>query len=438
MGTLAAGLGGCSWGDARFDWPWSRQSTPVAKPEWSSNEAWPERPADQLTTPAPIDPNNPTAVRPNPSKVTTVPPISTRPAAAQEEPLKIGETREITTSVLPIKGKFITVQEILHESKDRLSAIESDGRFDSRVRDIINRAVARRINNELIFSEADDRLSKGQKEHVNTQVAELLRGLIADAGGSKARLEKLLAEDGLTIQELQEEHRRGITVRLYQRIKFLPAISITRQMLLGYYNKHQDDFRVEKKVAMQLIAVQLTDGFLPKDVGNDPTPQELAKARAAARERIGKADKLLKSGEDYTAVAKEFSSIKPKTGGKLPLWPEGSLRQKKVEETAFSLKLGQRSKVVETPLVKDKAGDIVNYGGFYIVKAYEIQEGKTTSFEDAQEKIENILRTKQLDAMSMKFSERLSKTARIPQTEEFIETTVNEAIKRYWKPPTRS
>jgi hypothetical protein len=419
LAVLAAGLPGCSWGDAQFEWPWSRQSAPVIYPAWTSPEDWPAGPPPKRKDP----------------KIATTRQATSRPARATDEPLKIGETREITTSVLPIKGKFITVQEILHDAKGRLSAIECDDRFAERVRLVISKAIFRRVNNELVFSEADARLSKPQKEHVSTQVDEILRGMVADAGGSRARLEKLLAEDDLTINELMDEHRRRITVRLYQQIKFLPAISINRQMLLGYYTEHKDDFRVEKKVAMQLIAV-LSDEFLPKDVGNQPTGQELAKAKAEAKAVIDKAAKFLKDGADFTAVAKKLSSIKPETGGKLPLWPAGSLMQAKVEKAAFALKQGQRSGIVETALLKNNKGEIVNYGGFYIVKAYEVQEGRITSFEDAQEEIDKILRAKQLKRLTDKFSDRLYKESRIPLSPDFIKTTVDEAIKLYWKPPT--
>ncbi|MDP6546574.1 MAG: peptidyl-prolyl cis-trans isomerase [Phycisphaerae bacterium] len=419
MAALTAGMLGCSWSDAQFEWPWNRQSTPVTYPAWTSPEDWPAG----------------SVQRPKDPKIATTQQATSRPAKIAVEPLEIGETREITTSVLQVKGKFITVQQILHDARDKLSVIECDARFERRVRLAINRAVFRRINNELVFSEADARLTKSQKEHVGTQVDEILRVMVADAGGSKTRLEELLAEDDLTIKELREEHRRRITVRLYQQIRFVPAISINRQMLLGYYNDHKGDFRVEKKVGMQLIAV-LSDEFLPDDIGNQPSAQELAKAKAAAKEVIDKADKLLTNGADYTEVAKKLSSIKPETGGKLPLWPAGSLLQTKVEKAAFTLKQGQRSGIVETSLLKNNAGEIVNYGGFYIVKAYQVEEGRITSFEDAQEEIDKILRARQLKVLTDKFSDKLYKESRIPLSPDFLKTTVNEAIKLYWKPTT--
>ncbi|MCP4374818.1 MAG: hypothetical protein GY794_01355 [bacterium] len=419
MVTLAGGLLGCSWVDAPFEWPWNRQSTPATRPTWTANTDWPKNLPKTADDP----------------KTTTTPQTATQPAELKEEPLVIGETREITTSVLPVKNAFITVQDILNDARKDLSAIECDGRFKERVSRVVNRAIAIRINNELVFAEANARLSDGHKDHVKAQVDEIIRGMIADVGGSETRLKKLLARDNITIDEVREEHRRNLTVNIYQQIKFLPAVSITRQMLLGYYNDHKSDFRFEKKVGMQLIAV-MPNQFLPQDVGNNPTLQELGKARAEAKKVILQIDKLLKEGADFTELARKHSAIKPKTGGKMDLLPEGSLRQKKVEKAAFALKQGQRSEIVETALLKNERGEIINYGGFYIVRAYKVQEGSVTSFEDAQELIEKILRAQQIKRLTDKFSERLFKESRIPQSPEFVETAVNEAIKRYWKPPT--
>ena len=429
MVTLAAGLLGCSWGDTQFEWPWRRQSTPVTHASWTSPKDWPApttKPAEDYYKASPKDP----------TIATTQPTAPIAPV--QDEPLKIGETREITTSVLPIKDKFITVQEILHTARGKLSAVECDNlsEFEKRISTILYETIGNRISNELIFSEADSRLDKAHKEHVNTQVEKTLSSKIANAGGSKTKFEAdLLAEEGMTIKEWREKQRRITTVRLYEEVKFLPAISITRPMLLGYYAKHKNDaeFRVEKKVAMQLIGV-LFERFLPEGVGHNPTPQELAKARAAAKEHIDKADKLLKDGADFTGVAKEFSHVMPENGGKLPLWSEGGFLQKEVSKAAFALKLGHRSGIVETPLRKNNEGKI-SYGGFYIVKAYEIQEGTTTSFEDAQETIEAELRREQFSVLVTKFNKRLRESI-IPESPEFLKTAVSEAYRLYWKPTT--
>ena len=417
MGALAAGVLGCSWGDAQFEWPWSRQSVPVTYPAWTSPEDWPQ----------PHTPEDP--------GIATTRQATSRPATGQDKTIDTGKPREITTSVLAIKGKFITVEEILQEAKEKLLAIESDDydRFLKRVRSAIGRAIARRRDSELVFSEANARLSKAQKDHVSEQVDDILRGMIADVGGSEARLEKILAEEDITIKELREGHRRRITVQLYERIKFLPAISINRQMLLGYYKKNKDDFRVRKKVGIELIAVPFVE-FLADGVGNNPTPQELAKARAEAKEYIDKADKLLKNGEDFSKVLKELSS--PDIGGKLDPESAGSLRWKEVEKAAFALKQGEISGIVETPLLKNNEGTIVDHGGFYIVKVYKVQEGRITSFEDAQEEITKILRDEQFKRLTEKFSEQLAKEARIPISPDFVDTAVKQAIKLYWKPPT--
>ena len=198
LGILAAGLLGCSWDETQFAWPWQRQSAPVTRPSWASKKAWPV----PDTQPA----EDPKEIGPKETVITATQPTAPVP----EEPLQIGETREITTDVLPVKDKFITVQEILHSAKGRLSEVKCDELFERRVRAIINRAITTRINKELVFFEADSRLSQPQKDHVSAQIDDMLRGMIADAGGSRTGLEKLMAKDGITVEEYLEEQRRVI------------------------------------------------------------------------------------------------------------------------------------------------------------------------------------------------------------------------------------
>ena len=439
LATLACGLLGCSWTD-QFSWPWEKESTPVTDANWSAKQDWPAatQPADPPTTGAEVKPVDPpmhvVEVKPvdPPMHVVEIKPVDPV-TGGQDTTLIIGKTHEVTTSVMEIKGKFITLQEILHEAKPSLEDVPSDRTFQDRIRVIIRATINERVNYELVYAEANSRLSKGQKDHVEAQVKELVRGMIANAGGSQTRLEKRLTKEHRTLDEIRERSKRNITVQLYQQIKFLPAVSITRPMLLGYYNQHKDNFRVEKKVAMQLIAV-LIENLLPEDVANNPSPQELAKARAAAKETIEKVEKLLTGGANFTEVAKKYTDIKREGGGKLPLWPAGSLRQKELEKAGFALTEGQRSGIIATTSLKDSTGQTVSYGGFHIVKAYEVKEGKLTSFEDAQDAITDILREKQLAALSAKFSKKLNEDAQIAHSPEFIKAAIDEAMKLYWKP----
>jgi len=418
LASLAAGMHGCSWLGNRGNWPWSRREVPVTRATWTASENWPKNPPKQ-------PPDNARTKTPATGVTTTQP---TTRAAGGGGLQATGRPQEITTSVLSIKGKFITVGDILRDADKRLSTIPRDvteGRFRAAAMPIIAESTSHRINSELVLSEADARLSKEQKEHVDTQVTDTRRKMIAEAGGSVKKLQISLAEQGLTIQDVLDDYRRSSTVHLYLQIKFLPAILINRQMLLSYYNSHPKDFYRDKKVAMQIMAAPFAQ-FLPKDkdIAGTPSPQELTAAKAKAREVINKAAKRISAGEDFTKVVKDLSKgIKANTGGKWSLMVAGSFLQKEVEDAAFALKEGRVSQIVQTS------------GGYYIVKAYDVREGKVTSFEDAQETIDGILRARQFDKLTSGFYKRLAEEAAVQQDIDFINAALSRAVELYWKKP---
>jgi len=84
------------------------------------------------------------------------------------------------------------------------------------------------------------------------------------------------------------------------------------------------------------------------------------------REAIDAAAADIKDGKDFGEIAAAKSKdAKAAEQGVWPLMPAGSFGEAKVEKAAFAMKEGQVSGVIETD------------AGFYIVKAYKVQGGKT-------------------------------------------------------------
>jgi hypothetical protein len=208
---------------------------------------------------------------------------------------------------------------------------------------------------------------------------------------------------------------------LYLQVKFLPAIGVNRKMLLEYYRAHIDDFRKDKKVAMQIIAAPFK-AYLAEGVGGTPSETERAAAKHAAALMINKAGERLNAGEDFAKVARELSrGIKAEAGGLWPKMSAGSFREVEVEKAAFALKPGDAQGVIETKI------------GYYIVKATEVADGGVVPFEEAQEGIEEILRNRQFERLISNFQQRLQAKAGVRQDREFINSAVDRAVQLYWK-----
>ncbi|MDP7162066.1 MAG: peptidyl-prolyl cis-trans isomerase [Phycisphaerae bacterium] len=424
--VVVAGLGGCQWLDSRVGWPWRKKSVPVTRSKWTASS---DRPEGKAQT-QPAEPANPPGGEPQSTPKTG--PVgkphklpATKPATAPDESLKVvGRPLEVTTSVLFVKDESITVEEILQAVAPRLEAVP-DGMAEHSFRNaasrIISQEVARQINDVLVLDEAKGRLGEEHKKHVENEVQAARRRMIAEAGGSAKKLQLVLADKGTTLDEVLDTHRRTLTVQLYLQVKFLPAIGVNRKMLLEYYRAHIDDFRKDKKVAMQIIAAPFK-AYLAEGVGGTPSETERAAAKHAAALMINKAGERLNAGEDFAKVARELSrGIKAEAGGLWPKMSAGSFREVEVEKAAFALKPGDAQGVIETKI------------GYYIVKATEVADGGVVPFEEAQEGIEEILRNRQFERLISNFQQRLQAKAGVRQDREFINSAVDRAVQLYWK-----
>jgi len=407
--VLATSVGGCAWLD-KMNWPWRKKSVPITRAKWVDDKGWPV-----LTT----RPGAPVA-RP-PARAP-----ATRPARRSDEPLRVlGRPTEITASVLKVKNTFITIEEVVQGAETRLRSIPdglAEAGFRRRAREICAAEISRRVNDALVLAEANARLSEENKEQIEEKVKNIRSRMIADAGGSAKKLQLALVAKGTTLDDILDDHRHRLTVQLYQQVKFLPAVAVNRTMMLEYYNAHVDEFRKDQKVQMQIIAAPFK-AYLADDVAGKPSQVEMSAAKRRAKVVIELARRRLADGKDFGETAKQMSlGIKAADGGVWPMMAAGSFRETEVEKAAFALAEGKTGGIIETAT------------GYYIVKARKVVKGSRVSFEDAQERIMEILRARQFEKLTLEFRKRLAEEAAVGRDPKFLRAAADRAVQLHWKP----
>ena len=378
-------------------------------------------PAMSQPATSPADANTPT---PGIRRVTAPPRIT--PSAHTPGTAKrgvVGTPEVVTASALQVNNSFITVDDILAKLRPRLRKVPagiSETTFRHRVGPWIYEEIQTQVARTLVLAEAEKRLTDEQKEAVKVEVRQAEAQMLADAGGSRTRLQQMLAKEGTTLDGVLTDHYRQAAVRMFLRARFMPAITVNRKTLWTYYNTHRDEFTTEKKVQMQIIAAPLK-AFYPKGVAN-PSALERAAAKKQAKELIEKAAAAVRAGEDFAEVAKRLSrGIKAADGGLWPLMAADSFRETKVEQAAFGLKEGQA------------AGPIETEAGFWLVRANRIKPGKVVSFEDAQADITDKLRDRQYRKLVDDYLKKLHEAATIVRSERFGQIVMDKTVERYWQ-----
>ncbi|MEK4405425.1 peptidylprolyl isomerase [Sporosarcina sp. FSL K6-6792] len=173
---------------------------------------------------------------------------------------------------------------------------------------------------------------------------------IENAGGQEA-FDAALKQNTMTEKEFKENIIDYLSIR-----KILePRIEITDEDIKAYFEENKESFNEEEQVAASHILVE-----------DEATAKKVAKKLA--------------DGEDFAALAKEFSTdtMSAESGGELGFFPRGKMVAE-FEEAAFSMKVDAISDPIKTE------------HGYHIIHVTDKKAAKAATFDDHKEEIKGLL-----------------------------------------------
>ncbi len=387
-----------------------------AKPPLTSPGAGPDESAGKPRTPDAAKAIIASAKNP------LAPPEDSGAASPARSGKAIGPDEVVAASVVQVNRKFISIDDILRPLGPKLAKLPksiSEQTFREQAARLVGQEITTQITRVLVVEEAEKRLVDDQKKAIDQEIKQVQSDMLAAAGGSVTKLRQQLQREGLTLEQAMEDYRRDATFKLYLRHRFMPAIPVTRQMLWDYYRQNSQQFATGHRVQMQIIAEPFAE-FLAEPAAQ-PSAAELTAARTKARQAIDAAKARIEAGDDFAAVARKYSKgIKAQEGGTWPMMQAGSFREAEVEKAAFELSTGGVSAPVETA------------HGWYIVKALQVIPGRVTPFEEAQDQIAEILRTRMYNELTDKYFQDLMAKSHIVRSPQFSELALTRAVDRFW------
>jgi len=173
---------------------------------------------------------------------------------------------------------------------------------------------------------------------------------IENAGGQEA-FDAALKQNTMTEKEFKENIVDYLSIRKIIE----PRIEITDEDIKAYFEENKESFNEEEQVAASHILVE-----------DEATAKKVAKKLA--------------DGEDFAALAKEFSTdtMSAESGGELGFFPRGKMVAE-FEEAAFSMKVDAISDPVKTE------------HGYHIILVTDKKAAKDAAFDDHKEEIKGLL-----------------------------------------------
>ncbi len=201
------------------------------------------------------------------------------------------------------------------------------------------------INQKVLLLQAEKDTINADEKQVDAYLQQQMQSIIQQLGGE----DKVEEYFGMTLSRVRRTYREQIEQNLRiaaVRDKKLATISVTRREVEEFFATHKDSIgKIKETVDISHILIE------PKP-GEEAKKAALAKIKAL-RERV-------LNGEDFATLAKQYSDDPGSAarGGDLGFMSRGEF-VKEFEETAFNLKPGEVSDIVQTEF------------GYHIIKLEE-------------------------------------------------------------------
>jgi len=300
-------------------------------------------------------------------------------------PAYAGESQSAEQKVAVVNGTVINQAEFDSEMNRVLERLQRTGRFPNDLersqmkKQVLENLIAR----ELLYQESQKKGIKVDQKEIEAQLT-ALKGRFP----SEVEFKKALSTMNLTEAGLRFQFERDLAIRKLLDDQIGGKSTVSEKESRAHYDSNLESFKKPEQVRASHILIKV-----------DPGADEAKKAEA--RTKIESLQAKLKNGEDFGAVAKEYSEgpSGPK-GGDLGFFGRGQM-VKPFEETAFSMKPGQVSGMVETRF------------GYHLIMVTERTPESTLSYEEAKDRLEQYLKQQKVQEEIAAYVETLKGKAKI-------------------------
>ena len=250
--------------------------------------------------------------------------------------------------------------------------------------DILRRLLDQLVVQTLLEQEAKARGLTATEADVDAMLKEVRQRF-----STQQEFDAALKERGMTLAGLRQDAGRDITANKVIDAELSALPGPTDDEVRDYYAKNADKFTEQETVRASHILIT---------AARDADAATKAKARATIDSVLEKA----KAGQDFAALAKEFSQDPGSgaQGGDLNYFRRGMMVPE-FNDAAFALQPGQMSDVVTTQF------------GYHLIKVTDRKPGRVVPFDEAAPRIRQFLAGPKKQERRNAFIEELKKKSKI-------------------------
>lgn len=390
-------------------------TSPSARIEAQTPPPAPSRPIATALPPRPVSAAPPAVVSPEPGPrpitdavaVPGAPSVAAMPAAKA-----VGLPVVVDSVVGQINGKPVFASDVMNRLGARLNrlAIESKSReqFISGAAKLIGQDLQEQISSELFLAEARASLTPEQRQGLLQLVTNIQANIAAmNQGAALQADERLLAEQGKTLEDMAKEERDKMLIRVLVNRHIVPRVNVSWRDVEKAYDRMYDQYNPPATATLRLVRVP-----------------------SANAERVQKVTEALAAGKPFVDIAKDraLNDFNAGEGGQIvtevkgPMAEATLLPDPALNVVARALSVGGVSEPV-------KSGQWTSW--IYLEKV-ERQPG--VPLQDAQLEIYRALSDARFRAEYQRFVRKLEEAGSKTDIVEMATRLVEIAAARYYTP----
>ena len=300
------------------------------------------------------------------------------------------ETQPPTDKAAVVNGTVISQVELDSQMKIVVDRLRASGRLPdvSQLDQIRSQVLENLIARELLYQECQKKGIKISEEEVNKQLI-TLKGQFPN----ETEFNNALTRMNLTETSIKEKLARDLALKKLIEDEVAPQVTVSDSDIRAFYENNPEAFKQPERVKASHILIKVD-------------PQADPSQKAEAQKKIDLVQAKLQKGEDFGALAKEYSEgpSGPK-GGDLGYFTRGQM-VKPFEDAAFAMKSGEVSGMVETRF------------GYHLIKVTDKTPEGTMPYDDVKERLGEFLKQKKIQEEVNVYVKRLEEKAKI---ERFVQ-----------------
>lgn len=299
--------------------------------------------------------------------------------------VSFAEKKPAQEKMATVNGNTIAKKELDRQVAMILRELANKGNpvDESKIGDVKKDVLEGLINRELLIQQGKKKGIKLQEKAVSDRL-QSVKGRFPNEEEYKNALIKNKTDEKTLKTDIEKE----LMIEEFLSKEIMQKVNVSPEEVKTYYDSHPESFKRPEQVRASHILLKV-----------DPKADQAQKAKI--KKDLVNIHKKLKKGEDFAALAKQYSQCPSnEKGGDLGFLGKGQTA-KAFEETAFSLKPNEMSGVIETEF------------GYHIVKVTEKKPESTASLDETKDGILNHLKEVKIRNDITKYIEEVKKKAKI-------------------------